>query len=918
MENAPVKLRPPLPDWHGFEDNQVLTADLLNDTTRYLDAQTRLSRVNLVGVGVASGLHPGLDDGTVRVSRGFGLTSDGDLVGFAENQVFGKVAEFTDAKGLYDRFRSDGALLTLWEMLPADSPRPEAVALTDFFAQHPPTDLVAVLYAEEFLEKHEICRADRCDAAGQVLRSEPRLLLTTIDAAKRLSSGEAGPLPDLPPLTVRRVKFSERITQFSQLAAAYSAAIQPTLADLNAALTASDAVLDALLKVRQGTSGEAFPGLTATSGAALAEQLTNKIKPVLTTHPVQYAYDALRDVAAAYNAFREALIDFGISALPGVDDFPKHLLLGSLQPAQPDAFRTEFRPSVAQAGRASRLESVLKQYRRLQALVVAFDPALAPERLTVTPSAGLGTPLGERAIPGYYHPADLVADWQTERRGPKPPVLSCHAATEPYSDRPEVLNPLDYDWPAADFYRIEGHLNKPFSGVKETLDALRRAQDLPFDVVGVQIEEATDTLQWFPPLRFPALDWALHTQKAHLLGQVNHLSAFNQQLGERLDEAVASPDVQPLADALGGRDELTRQFQDVRGLQATLAGHAQTFRLALDNPAAGRLADFHAQLTPVAAQINLSAKPFVNATVAAHTPLDQASLHVTPALIDYLNDQRHQQETDARGRFFFSNFLADNPALLHAGGVAVGGTFVLVYRQDGTVVADFYLARAWQPGVEPFRPLPLPDFQPKTDFKPWLQFDRVQPKILFRKDFGELTRSLPDLVESRVNPFKTDLLSQLGQVNTRFDATLSDVGTRIDGLHQTVDGKLEASRADLTARVSSVVGDVQGVSKRVDDQVQGFVTNFQKSVESSQKLADQYAVVIGKTVQRTGITDLGNGIGTFVADDGQEKVVLTPDMFARYAKLATGQQLPAADTEVLKSGSTNIIRRRPDIFRLNQ
>jgi hypothetical protein len=916
MENTPVKLRPPLPDWHGFEDNQVLTADLLNDTTRYLDAQTRLSRVDLVGVGVVTGLAVAADAGSLTVSRGFGLTSDGDLVGFAANQTFGKAAPFPDAQGRYDHFRVDGTLVPLWELLPADSPQPDALALTDFFAQHPASDLVAVLYAEQFLEKHEICRADRCDAAGQVFRNEPRLLLTTQAEAKRLT-GDAGPLPELPPLATRRVKFSERITQFSGLAAAYAAAITPTLTDLTVALTAADGVLDALLSRYQAAHGSAFSGLTPGSGATLARQFADKANAVLPTHPVQYAYDALRDVAAAYNAFREAASNLNLSVLPSVETFPKHLLLGGLQPTAPDPFRTEFQPSAAQAGGGERLQTALGFYRRLQALVTTFDPTLTPETVTVTPSPGPGAPLGERAIPTYYRAADLVADWQAERRGPKPPVLSCHGAS--YSTRPEVLSPLDYDWPGADFYRIEGHLNRPFSAVKETLDALRREQDLPFDVIGVQIEEAPDTLQWVPPLHLPGLDWVLHTQKTHLAAQLNHLSDFNQELGQRLDETVTSPDVQPLADALGGRDELTRQHQDVRGLQTGFAGQAQTFRAALDNPDAGRLADFHAQLTPVAAQINLAAKPLVNASAAVHTPFDQLALHVSPALVDYLNDQRRQQETDARGRFFFSNFLGDNPALLHAGGVSRGGTFVLVYRQDGTVVADFSLAHAWQPPAVPFRPLPLPDLRPRVDFKPWLQFDRVQPKILFRKDFTELTQNLPTLVDSRVNPVKTDLLSQIGLVNTRFDSTLADVGTRIDGLHQNVDAKLEASRADLTARVSAVVGDVQGVNKRVDDQVQSFVANFQKTVDSTQKLADQYVNVIGKTApQRVGIKDLGNGIGSFVADDGQEKIVLTPDMFSKYAKLATGQQLPAADTDVLKTGSTNIIRQRPDIFRINQ
>lgn len=914
MENTPIKLRPPLPAWHGFEDNQVLTADLLNDTTRYLDAQTRRSRVALTGVGVVSGLQPIAGEGSVRVSRGFGLTSDGDLLVFPENQTFGKAAEFTDPKGLYGPFRNGGTLVPLWELLPADSAQPDAVPLGDFFAQRPAADLVAVLYADQFLEKHEICRADRCDAAGVTLEDVPRLLLLTREDAKQLLETGAASLPNLPLLAVRRVKFSEKITQFGGLAAAYQAALRPTLEALTEALTAADAVVGTLLARWEAATGAPFAGVTAGSGAALAGQLGDKITAVQAGHLVQYAYDGLRDVATAFNEFREALDGLNLGVLPAPEAFPKHLLLGSLQPAANDEFRTAFRPSAAQAGQANRLETALNLYRRIQTLVETFEPDRAPRQLTVTPSAGPGAALGERAIPVYYRADALVADWQAHRRGPKPPVLSCHGAS--YSQRPEVVNPLNFDWPGADFYRVEGHLNGQFSDVKARLDALRREQDLPFDVVGVQIEEDARTVLWPPKFHFPALDWTLHSQKAHFLGKISHLTAFNDELGQRLDEAVGSADVEPLADALGGRAELTRQHGETKNLQTALSQRAQTLRGALDDEAAGPIRELHAQLTPVAAQLNLSAKPFVNASVAAQTPLDAQALHVAPHLLDYLRDQRRQQETEARGRFFFDNFLREHPALLHAGGVPVGGTFCLVYRQDGTVVADFYLPHAWQPAApEPFKPLPLPDFKPPLLFKPLLQFDREQPKILFKKELPDLKRALPDLVESRVNPVKTDLLGQLGQVHTRLDATVNDVGQRLDGLNRTVDAKLDASRADFTARVGAVTGDVQGISKRVDEQVQSFVTNYQKTVESSQKLADQYAVVIGRNPQRAQIKDLGDNIGSILDDDGKERVVIPADLFAKYVKLGAGQQLPPADADAVKLNAGNALRKRLELLR---
>jgi hypothetical protein len=39
-----------------FENDQVLTADQLNDLFNYLDVQTRLTRTRAIGVGIICGL----------------------------------------------------------------------------------------------------------------------------------------------------------------------------------------------------------------------------------------------------------------------------------------------------------------------------------------------------------------------------------------------------------------------------------------------------------------------------------------------------------------------------------------------------------------------------------------------------------------------------------------------------------------------------------------------------------------------------------------------------------------------------------------------------------------------------------------------------------------------------------------------
>src|SRR4051794_30563486 len=66
-----------------FQANQVLTSRSLNDAFDYLDEQTRLTRANLIGIGIVCGLEIKLDSsaGTaIALSRGCGVTSEGYLI----------------------------------------------------------------------------------------------------------------------------------------------------------------------------------------------------------------------------------------------------------------------------------------------------------------------------------------------------------------------------------------------------------------------------------------------------------------------------------------------------------------------------------------------------------------------------------------------------------------------------------------------------------------------------------------------------------------------------------------------------------------------------------------------------------------------------------------------------------------------
>ena len=76
-------MRPTQDAYPSFEANQVLTSGNLNQDFDYLDEQERLTRANLIGIGIVCGLELRIETGaaaTVHVSRGCGVTSQGYLL----------------------------------------------------------------------------------------------------------------------------------------------------------------------------------------------------------------------------------------------------------------------------------------------------------------------------------------------------------------------------------------------------------------------------------------------------------------------------------------------------------------------------------------------------------------------------------------------------------------------------------------------------------------------------------------------------------------------------------------------------------------------------------------------------------------------------------------------------------------------
>ena len=108
-----------------FEPDQVLTHGQLNSVSDFWGDQVRLSRVALAAVGLVSGLHVSRAEGGVRVTRGLGVSTDGDLMTLAADTLYDRFRPYDTTAPVYRPFyrgnAEDGSptdMIALQELVP--------------------------------------------------------------------------------------------------------------------------------------------------------------------------------------------------------------------------------------------------------------------------------------------------------------------------------------------------------------------------------------------------------------------------------------------------------------------------------------------------------------------------------------------------------------------------------------------------------------------------------------------------------------------------------------------------------------------------------------------------------------------------------------------------------------------------------
>lgn len=882
-----------------FEPDQVLTHSQLNSVSSYLDDQDRLTRVALLGVGIVAGLRVGLVDGSVRVTRGLGLTTDGDLLMLAADTLYDRFRPYDTTAPAYAPFYREAAgeggtaqMLDLVELVPAGESDVLAGPLSQL-AGAALADRVVLMLMESVVNDPDLCSGTDCDNLGRDALHRLRLLLIGQDDAAALmrtlpalqpASERATALPEV---VADRPALGRDIATTGALAARYREAGKKIVARLAKAFAQLSASFPEVMD-------ELFAGDPSAQWSALLER--NAAGFERSDLGLQGWYGFLKDLVDTFDELRAALLADDSVVLPNVEAFPKHLFLGLL--GAPRRLRTALYPAPLDG--LARGQSAHARFLvwKLHVLVHSFEPP-GDRQLIVTPSFGESRPLGDRAIPWHYRLRDdlpVQVGWNFRLSAREQGGLNLGYRAAAWAQGERARNPLAFAIGANDFFRVEGHLGRPVDEVSKELNALIAAHNLPFEVQPVLLHNDRRKIKVRPGIRYTPLHSLQYLVRQDVATRLEDSVKFGERYVADVNEAVTLRNVVGSTDSGESVVGAARAARDSVASTMQLAAPAlakqtySAYRADADTNVRWK-ASYASTLDSVGnARINLgnlSRADFVS-------PFDNLMATNQPHWIDWLDDLIQAGTDRADDRLMFPQFVQRHPGIDHLGGAWRGGSFVLVYDDAGRVVADFTLA---YPCAEEDLPEPVEPPLTRPPYRPPVIIDkglRVVPSIAkllddrfvnvraeFQKDLTVQSASIEGLVKGAFVQKSVVATTPGKDVKTGdllLDQLVRDVGARQARVQELNDlasqpaltgeareqvlGKLKDAQTDLATAVGEATTRV--VTQKVDVTSGG-------AAEATQVLSGS----IGLIRDEAAVAQLGTQLGQLdTGATGPQKVLV--------------------------------------------
>ena len=828
-------------DYAVFERDQVLTETQLNSVVEYLDDQSRLTRTQLLGIGIVGGLWPTVGKEQIIVGKGVGVTSDGDLIGWSADTAFDRWLVYDESAPAYEPFYVDGKMLPLIELLTTEDKR-DGKPLADIADQL--KQMVAVAFMESYENDPDLCTGGDCDNRGRTARNTQRLLLINREIAEKIRLTAALPTgadiarllprvfatrPDLGTGAGDRVT----ITSAEAFVAVYRNAGNATLAALIDAISSMNKALD-------GRWPDDLP-----SPAAWAARLKEIAGKMAAAQPgIQYYHAFAKDLVATWADLRAALFADDSVLCPSANAFPKHLLLGAL--ADTSQLRTGRYPAPWLVAGAAR-ERVRYLMRKFDLLITNFALPAASQGQKVIPSRRETAPLEQRAVPIYYRSdSDVRAFWNEERRQRDETDDNLGYFWMPPADKNAADDPFRRDLGGNDFFRIEGHIGLKVDLAEPAIEKLIRQRNLPIAVISVLLHNKRELVIRGPLFKKNSLHSLHYLLRQDLASQIKDNIAFSDQLVKGIT-AAGDWAVRPAGNALAAApaDTVTAAKVVLQKASDDLVGTGNKALSVRSFTAFTALKDTQWSTRFDTAVLNTT-KVKANLGDIMRTdvisPVDTLTGSKTHKWVDWIGDILKKREDDQKDRLLFTNMIGEHPGLEHFGGTVPGGTFVLAYDDKGVVIGDLMLPYWIDDNDESDQEEPelvLPDIRLPYEVLP---IKVIKPIDLTLNEFREV-KILPELkLQENYATFFRESLGSLGDVlkNTKAVTGVDVAGTKA----ATSDRYMEQMLAIVKGQQEQITG-LRAVAG--DDRVPA--DTREKAAAQAKELESQLAASVSTTVE---------------------------------------------------------------------
>jgi len=671
-----------------FEKDQILTERQLNSITDYLDPQDRLTRINLFGVGILSGLTARLVGAQVKLASGLGITTDGDLICQGLGVSFSSFKEYGLESPKYaPLYQNDSTMFPAWELIRAGESDSVSSPLSQFNATTGKNlaSLVAVLLFEDYIKDEDFCQLDGCENVGKDRLSTIKLLVMEQGSLAKLRHGflsASDAYEALQPIVSQRAIINGASNTIAKF----------TADNRNACKAMHTSLVNTLPLLSKHYDRLIAPIVSPADITQWLKQLTTYASEFKGSQlGIQYYYDFLTDLCSVWNELCSKAPLSLVHSCPDINAFPKHLILGGLTSSSASLERFEFYPSTKQVANSSEDEFVFLVVK-LDAMISAFmgSKVRAENTLKITPSQQNPGSSGDAAIPFYYRilarrPIHQHWNFELSQRGKgnwnygfrAPEFAAVGSAAQPLQSRIDSFS----------FFRVEGHIRRNVRTVQKQLEQLITENALPFTLRTALLGNDRKKIIKKKGLRYNDLHRFHRLIRMDISHQLEEVKSFSNVHQSNITMAINNNVIQndnTENNAAKVSDLSVRHHNNINN-KATLAQNVM-------------------KMDYIAFKANNSWQPSIFDTMASagqykrdlgkvtktdfSTPFDGLIDNTRVNWLPWLGSLIDEKDKKEDERMMLAELLKQHPGLNHAAGVPSGGTLVLIYDNNGTVVGD--------------------------------------------------------------------------------------------------------------------------------------------------------------------------------------------------------------------------------------